>query len=364
MSATSSLVLVGVGGAGARMAKRISDSFPGGVRLLIIDSDAASAQEAPDAPFALIGGERLAGKGAGGDVVTARLATEESISQIKRHLEDASFAVIVAGLGGGTGCGATLELLRNFTDLGITSLVFATTPFSFEGEERHRNARGSISMITERANASFFLSLDKLVGEADYVEEAMENAVQALASAVTLFWRLIERPGYIRLDLERIRRLSLNAGRGRFATIHSTGDGRALKAIKELTSSSLLADGSHDVRSIVCGILAGDDLRLSEIDEIAKGIRMAYGEKAAFELATVNDEEAFSGELCVVLMLFETKAKEEHLAKASRTRRSKVTKAVLNTPGSAFPAVSDRTIINGEDLDVPTYIRMGLTLDL
>lgn len=364
MTATSSLLLVGVGGAGARMAKRIVDSFPGDIRRLIVDSDAKSAQEDEGAAFALIGGERLAGKGSGGDVITARIATEESFAQIKRHLEGVSFAVIVTGLGGGTGCGATLSLLEEFTNLGITSIVFATTPFSFEGEERHRNSRGSISMISERANASFFLALDKLVGEADYVEEAMANAVNALSSAVTLFWRLIEKPGYIHLDLERIRRLSLNAGRGRFATVRVSGDNRTYHALQELTSSALLADGSHDVRSIVCGILAGDDLRLAEIGELASGVRAAYGDKAAFEIATVNDESSFGGELCVVLMLFESKVKEEHLAKTSRSRRAKSAKGVLAKPATGFPDGSDRTIINGEDLDVPTYARMGLTLDL
>ena len=74
-------------------------------------------------------------------------------------------------------------------------------------------------MIEDAANATFFLPLDKLVADTDNMQEAMRRAVDTVSSGVTLFWRLVEKPGYIRLDTERLRHILSGAGRGRFATV-------------------------------------------------------------------------------------------------------------------------------------------------
>ena len=116
---------------------------------------------------------------------------------------------------------------------------------------------------------------------------------------------------------------------------------------------------------MLCGVLAGDDLRLSEIGVISEGLRLSFGERAGFELATVNDEETFAGRLAVVLMLFEsngrTDAEEEEAAKTNEAvRRRRKQKAVLGTgpTGRGRFNNAEPTIWNGEDLDVPTFIRI------
>ena len=366
---TSSMLLLGIGTSGCAMARGVAESFGEGLRYVLADTDARSGDAG--GPFALIGGDRLSGKGAGGDLVAARLAAEDSLGSLDTLLEGVRLAIVVTALGGGTGSGATLEAVKRLSERGIPSCVFATTPFAFEGENRQRNARGVMNMIEEASNACIFLPLDKLVGDEDQkMGGAMRKATEIMSAGLTLFWRLVEKPGYIKMDAERIRHLMAGSGLGRFATVVVEGDGRAERAVEELKNSKLLTTASGPVRSMLCGVLAGDDLRLSEIAKISDGIREAFGPNAAFELATVNDEQTFSGKLAVVLMLFESarrsEEEEEEAAKTNENvRRRRKQRAILGTgpTGRGRFNNAESTIWNGEDLDVPTFIRRKISLD-
>ena len=364
MTSDSPLLLIGVGTAGSTIARGVRRAFGEDLRFLLADTDAASGQDG--CPFALLGGERLSGRGAGGDIVAGRLAAEDSVKALDEHLEGVRLAVIVTALGGGTGGGATLETAKHLADHGIPSVVFATTPFVFEGEDRQRNARGVMTMIQDAANATFFLPLDKLIGDTDNMDEALRRAVDTVASGVTLFWRLVEKPGYIRLDAERLRHLLTGAGRGRFATVTVQGPGRAKEAVDQLIRSELLATSSGPVHSTLCGILAGGDLLLSEVGAIADGVRNSFG-GLSFDLATVNDETTFSGRISVVVMLFESNAKSDDGDKPGSviSTRHKRNRNALSTGPSGRGRFKNAapTIWNGEDLDIPTFIRRNIGLD-
>jgi cell division protein FtsZ len=361
----SPMLLIGIGTAGSAIARGINRAFSGELRYVLADTDANSGSDG--GPFVLLGGERLSGLGAGGDIVAGRLAAESSIKLLDEHLEGVRLAVIVTSLGGGTGGGATLEAAKHLAFRGIPSIVFASTPFSFEGEERQRNSRGIMSMIEDAASASFFLPLDKLVAGIDNMDEAMRRAVDTVASGVTLFWRLVEKPGYIRLDTERLRHILSNAGRGRFAAVTVQGPNRSVEAIDQLIRSEMLAAASAPVNSILCGVLAGEDLRLSEIGVLADGIRSAFGERHSFELATVNDEATFCGRLSVVVMLFETsrgngEADKNSGVMSARKRRDKNPLGIGPSGRGRFKN-AEPTIWNGEDLDIPTFIRRNINLE-
>ena len=364
MNSASPLLLIGIGTAGSSIASGINRAFGDGLRYVLLDTDVVSGQSG--GPFTLLGGERLSGRGAGGDVVTGRLAAEESIKTLDEHLEGVRIAVIVTALGGGTGGGATLEAAKHLSARGIPSIVFATLPFAFEGEDRQRNAVSVMSMIEDVANATFLIPLDKLIGDTDNMEAALKRAIDTMAGGVTLFWRLVEKPGYIRLDTERLRHLLTGAGRGRFATASVQGPGRAAEAIDRLLHTELLTASAAPVRATLCGILAGNDLLLSEVGKIADGVRSAFG-GTSFDLATVNDEQTFSGRLSVVVMLFESNAKAEESPKGDDvmgSRRRKPRGPIgAGSGGRGRFKNAEPTTWNGEDLDVPTFIRKNLNLD-
>lgn len=355
------MLLVGVGGTGCAMARAV-DGALGGVRHLLVDTDASSLEGAPCS--LLLGAERLGGRGTGGEIVSARLAAEDSAAKFDEFITGVRIAVIAAALGGGTGGGATLELARLLAARGIAVIVFATMPYAFEGEARQRSARGIAPMIAAVAGASFFVPLDDLAGGCDEMAAAMEIGRERMGAAIALFWRIVATPGYIRLDVERLRHIVQGAGRGRFAVVKMRGPKRAELALASLASTPLLVEGTNAVRFILCGILAGDDLRLSEIALVADGLKCGFGGgKSEFELATVNDEKAFSGDFCVVAMMFEQPSRTDEAAKPRVPRKGKVSagrRALM--VDTRFKNV-EPTIWNDQDLDVPAFLRQNITLE-
>lgn len=366
---TSSLLLLGVGGTGATTVRGVRRAFGAALRTLIVDSDASSGS-APDLPFVLLGGDRLAGRGAGGHSAEARAAFLDRPEVLDAHLDGVRTAVVVTALGGGTGGGATSEIAKHLSARGIASIVFATLPFAFEGEERTNAARASFGAIEHAADVIVPMPLDTLVADAasDNMKEALARAADTLSTALTLFWRILEKPGYIALDAERLRNAIADGGRARFATAAAFGPDRAEDVLRALSSSRLLADGSAHApaRSILMGILAGDDLRLSEVARLADGFRAAAGRNAVFQLGTVNDEETFSGRLAVAVLVFE----ESAMSKGPRESR-RATRAAAKSRKNAESALaaadrfadSEKTMWHDEDLDIPTYLRRNLTLD-
>lgn len=363
----SPLLLLGVGGAGAAMVRGIIRAYGPDIRALALDTD-AQAGGSGDLPFLLLGGNRLAGRGTGGQPTSARAAFQDTPNILDPSLDGVRTVVIVTALGGGTGCGATGEILKHLHTMGIATLVFATLPFSFEGSERIRVARAAIGPIEQHADVSVFLPLDELVASAgtDNMRDALARGVETLSLGVTLLWRVLERPGFIRLDAERLRTILTGCGRAHFATATAQGPDRADTVLSALSESPLLKrdEASPHVRTLLVGILAGDDLRLAEVGAISSGLSAAFGLGAALELGTVNDEAAFSGRLTVVVLVFDESAtltrKPPPGTVRATTRERSGERALGRT--DRFRR-SDATMWNDEDLDTPTYVRRHLTLD-
>ena len=363
----SPLLLLGVGGAGAAMLRGVLRAYGPGIRALAIDTDAQAGGNG-DIPFLLLGGNRLAGRGTGGQPASARAAFQDTPTILDTSLDGVRTVVIVTALGGGTGGGATGEILKHLHTLGISTLVFATLPFAFEGAERMRNARTAIGPIEQHADVSVFLPLDELVSTAgtDNMRDSLAHGIDTLALGVTLLWRVLERPGYIQLDAERLRSVLTGCGRARFATATAQGPDRADAVLAALSESPLLKrdDTSPHVRTLLVGILAGDDLRLSEVGTVASGLSAAFGLGAALELGTVNDEATFSGRLTVVALVFDESAtttrKPTPGTVRAPTRERAGERALARTDRFRH---SDATMWNDEDLDIPTFVRRHLTLD-
>jgi cell division protein FtsZ len=362
----NSMLLIGIGGAGCAIARKISHTFDDGVRFLTMDTDASMSKDDPN--FVLIGGDRLSGRGTGGDVVNARIAAEESLPSIATHFSDVRLAVIVTSLGGGTGCGATLETIRYLNNQGTPSIVFATTPFTFEGDMRQTNTRGIIPMIEEESGAAFFLPLDDIAKFSDNMAEALNAAIDDVGSAVSLFWRLTEKPGFISIDEEKIRNIITEAGKGRFAVAAATGAERAKEVCEKILASRNISNGDLPVKKLLCGILAGDDLKLSEVGYIVNTLKNSLGSNIDLELSTVNDDLQFHDSISIVAMAFEETNSDIKKSSTQGTpggvKQRKRRASIVKTPSATgrFAHV-EPTVINGENLDIPSYIRKNINLN-
>jgi cell division protein FtsZ len=351
------LLLLGVGGAGTTMVRGVTRAFSSPMHAHAVDTDAASGSEG-GIPFTLLGGNRLAGRGSGGQPAEARAAFEDDPGVLDPVFDGLRTCVVLAALGGGTGGGATGGILKRLHSKGVSTLLFATLPFSFEGADRERAAKSEAATLAREADVSVFLPLDDLVAGVDNMTEALRQAHDMVSSGVTLLWRLLEKPGYIRMDPERLHAAIAGAGRARFAAAAAAGENRVGDVLAALAANPLLSrsNGAAPVRTIVAGVLAGDDLRLSEVAAVASGLSAAFGPDAKLEIGTVNDEQTFSGRLAVSVLLF-----EESPAAASKPAAL----AAARNPLAAHDRFgkTDKTIWEGEDLDIPTYLRRNLTLE-
>ena len=148
MNETSPLLLIGVGGAGAAIARGVNRASGEGLRYVLADSD-ASTGGATD-PFILLGGDRLSGHGSGGDVAQARLAAEDSRASFDDVIEGVRLAVIVACLGGGVGSGATLAIARHLRERGVPTL-----PRTASRRRSHRSRAPRCSFLSTSSWATW-----------------------------------------------------------------------------------------------------------------------------------------------------------------------------------------------------------------
>ena len=362
----SPLMLLGIGGAGGTIATNVARSYGGAMRMLVLDTDARSTTGANESALVLLGANRLSGHGAGGNVNDARMAVRDELASgvLNERMAGVRTAVIVAGLGGGTGGGVAVETIQHLRRNGITTMLFATMPFSFEGEACRKRATSVRPILEAEADISVFIELDKLVASlgTDNMSEAFRLGTETLSAGITLLWRLLEKPGYIKLDPERLRKLMLDGGPARFATATASGERRDEKIVAALKASPLLnSTSSSHTRAMIVGILAGNDLRLSEVGLIANELQFNFAANAELSLGTVNDEAAFGGKLVAVVLLFgegsRSAAKRDNGAARSHG-------GITNGPqGRGRFHNSEKTTWNGMDLDIPTYVRQNITLD-
>lgn len=384
------LLLLGVGGGGCRLAAAVAAAYGGGVRALGVDTDALSNRQASAGGMTclLLGGALLAGHGTGGDAIKGRMAAQEDFENLAQHLQGVRTVVVLACLGAGTGGGATPEIVKALHDMGIATLCFATMPFAFEGDARRKAAERVLPMIEENADSHVVIALDDLYR--DTGQEVLADAIQVaeglLASGLTLLWQLLLRPGFIHLGAERLHAVILKGGNARFGCCSASGAGRSEQVVAQLRASRMLRSGDalSKANALLVGILAGTDLRLAEIGEIMGKLRSVCKSDCTIEMGTVLDRQ-YDGRVELVVLAFESwgaALQQDALKDLAMLQEPPVATAFPIQPGSGIKkgrvkgsklsrdAISrgkfqkaEPTIHNGQDLDVPTYLRRGITLD-
>jgi len=386
------LLLIGVGGGGCQAVAAAARLYGKGIHAAGFDTDTAAIRNIEGVRCVLLGRARLEGQGAAGDMVKGRLAAEEDLPGVLNLFEGVRTAVVVACLGGGTGGGATPVLLRQLAELGIATQCYTLMPWGFEDGKRMENARRALAAIEPRANTLANFAPEDLLADAGLdnnaaFAEVLARCGRVLSEHLFLLWRVLHSPGYIRFDAERLRALVMEGGSATARIGGAEGAGRAMRAAA-LLAGGRAKDRLSGVQTALLGILAGPDLRLVEIGEITNSIRAALFDPCNLEVATVLHDD-YAGRVTLVLLAFDPVARTSTALPATPAAHPVVAREQLfidePAPADAPPVEKpargkkggsglrpkpdgrfqgmEKTFINGENVDLPTYLRKNILLE-
>lgn len=283
--------VVGVGGAGSNAVNRMVEVGLQNVEFIAMNTDAQVLPKAR-APIKLQLGRSLCrGLGAGGDPNVGRSAAEENRQEIRSLLENADMVFVTAGMGGGTGTGASPIVAEIARELGALTVAVVTYPFSFEGPARARNAKEGIRQIKEQVDALIVIRNDRLLDVADHalpVTEAYRLADDVLRYAVQGIVDVIQSTGYINVDFADVRAILKDAGTAMMGIGKGTGENALMQAVHEALNSKLHESTIAGARGILVNITSGESLTIHQLNEVLSYLS---------EMANSEECEIFYGQV-------------------------------------------------------------------
>lgn len=287
--------VVGVGGAGGNVINSMIESNQiRGVEFVSINTDAQDLSINKAVIKIPIGQELTQGLGAGANPEIGRRAAEESEDIIKTNLDGANMVFITAGMGGGTGTGASPLIARLARESGALTIGVVTKPFVFEGIQRMRAADRGIMELKKEVDALITIPNQKLLEVADEdmsILDAFRLSDSVLNQGVQGISDLIVMPGLINVDFADVKTIMSSAGTALMGIGIGTGENRAEIAAQAAISSPLLEQSVEGAKGILFNISGGPDLTMREVDRAANIIRSIANEEANIIFGTSIDEE-------------------------------------------------------------------------
>ncbi len=296
--------VLGVGGSGSNTVSRIVKFGVQGIELIAINTDAQALHFCKAPKKVLIGRNTTKGLGAGMDVALGQASAKESSQAISEALKGADMVFITCGMGGGTGSGAAPVIAEISKNLGILTVVVATTPFSFEGEQRKSIATQALKDLKGKVDSLLVVSNNKLlkmIDEKTTVSRAFEACDEILRQAVKGITDLVFAPGIINVDFASIVSILKNSGRALFGTGKAKGENRAIESAKMAINSPLLDFSIRGSKGVLFNI-SGNDITLNEIKSIGKTITENVDSKAQIVFGALKDNSLKKGEIKVIVI--------------------------------------------------------------
>lgn len=385
--------VIGVGGAGSNALDRLVLEGSVNVDLVACNTDVQALAGSVAAQKIQLGRNVTRGLGAGGDPELGLLAAEEAAEEIRAALEGVPLVILCAGLGGGTGSGAAPLVARMAREQNSLVLVCATLPFSFEGRRRAQQAREALHAVQQHADAVMCFDNDRmgeLAGASSGIGQAFASADQVISQSVRSIIDLVTRRGLIHLGFDDL----LSALRNRdsrclFGYGEATGgEGRGQEALAQALRNPLMDRGTLLAQSanVLVNIVGGRDLTLAEVQSVMEELAQYIGEHTQMLFGAAVDPK-LDGRLGVTLIsslqarggAVEIPAPRPAPEAARPTPLPAMAApepAPVRVPAEPAPAVaaapepavrgrfdkSEPTIIDGEDLDVPTFMRKNFRM--
>src|SRR4051812_1638551 len=403
--------LIGIGGGGANAVDRLKMENLDRLQLAVINTDFKALSTSPVQDKILIGTSLTRGLSAGGDPEIGRKAAEADADKIAEIVKGTDLIFLVAGLGGGTGSGAAPVIAELAAEAGAVVIAFVTLPFSFEGGRRRKQAEEALAELRRVCDAVIPLSNDMLLQEGTEQTSVLDSFARAdewIGRGVKSIWGMLSRTGLINVDFTALRQVFQHrGGKTLFGLGVGGGENPARAALDDLKQCPLLHTPEYARKAdrLLVNITGGADLSLTKVNELMSALTEEFGREAHVVMGAAIDE-ALQGrvEICLIGTTdlgsrnFVRRPAPAPARKSDRTAAPTATSLAPEgnkniqtavTPAAPRPATpkvhapgtlqdefgfggsapsenrgtfdkSDRNLFEGQDLDVPTYLRKGI----
>ncbi len=296
--------VIGVGGGGSNAVNRMIQANMMGIEFIAINTD-AQALLLTDAPHRIRIGDKLTrGLGAGGNPGVGSKAAEENSEEIYEALKGSDMVFITAGMGGGTGTGASPVVAQIAREVGALTVGVVTKPFSFEGKKRLLSAEEGIANLKQHVDTLITVPNDRLLQVADKrtpLSDAFRLADDVLRQGIQGISDLITVPGLINLDFADVKTIMSAAGSALMAIGEASGETRASEAAQIAIASPLLDIDISGARGVLFTLTGGMDMTLFEVNEAADIISQAAHPEANIIFGAVQDS-AYDGKVKITVI--------------------------------------------------------------
>ncbi|HOW98604.1 MAG TPA: cell division protein FtsZ [Kiritimatiellia bacterium] len=374
-AAACRVLVLGVGGGGCNSVARMAAGWTSGpeTRLVNTDAQALAACGMPDRQL-LVGCSLTRGMGTGGDPNLGRLALEEDADLVREALVGVDVLLLVVTFGGGTGSGAAPAIARLAREAGVTTIGLATLPFEFEGLRRRQLAAEGLDAL--RLHADMVVTIPNqhlldLAGDQESLQDAFARTDAMLGVGVRSLWKLLTQPGIINLTLADLRNMvEHSSGSCTFGYAQGSGSKKAEQALARLMKSPLLGEGRllASAQALLVNIVGGPDLALAEVTRVMNELTgRAQPDVRFFPGAAI--EEDWKGKMAIVVLAAEAWDESPLSPRSAPSPDEILPGAAPVQPELPFSEEErgrfrgvDPTVVGGQDLDIPTYLRRGIRL--
>jgi cell division protein FtsZ len=298
--------VIGIGGGGGNAVQHMVSAGIEGVEYICVNTDVQALKKMELRSTMQIGSSITKGLGAGADPGIGRQAALEDRERIQEAIEGSNMLFVTAGMGGGTGTGATPVIAQIAKEMGILTVAVVTKPFAFERSKRMAQADAGIKELGAVVDSLITIPNDKLMpvlGKETSLLEVFMKANDVLKGAVQGIAELITCPGLINVDFADVRTVMSEMGMAMMGTGSATGENRAREASTMAISSPLLEDiNISGARGILVNVTAGLDLAIGELDDVGTAITEFASVDANVVVGTVIDANMPEGELRVTMV--------------------------------------------------------------
>jgi cell division protein FtsZ len=345
--------VVGVGGGGSNAVNRmIVEQIPG-VQFVAVNTDAQALALSPAEIKIRIGDKITKGLGVGGDPARGLRAAEESRDELFEAVRGAEMVFVTAGMGGGTGTGASPIVAEVAKEAGALTIGVVTKPFEFEGRKRAQQAEEGIQRLQEEVDTLIVIPNDRLLEACDEsatVEDAFRTADDILLQGIQGISEIITLPGEINLDFADVRKIMAESGPALMAIGRGSGSDRAAEAARMAISSPLLDISINGAKGVLFNITGGRTLGLHELNAAANVIAGVVDRDAEIIFGTAVDAKAGDE---VKITLIATGFPRLHAVSAipEEYRRA------VGDDDMPAPMPTIRGVPDANDTELPTFLR-------